>query len=132
MKQEHRRTWKCPECRSRQPRGDNTNTPVRHPTHLSTSDVTEAETTTVDDTGNVTIRSRKPQALEEDKYVTENTLRLILKQELSNLVEKKLKHLVTEQLTIMNKSIAEFRDSLEYINKQYEDMKIFWMRNLLQ
>ncbi|PZC81049.1 hypothetical protein B5X24_HaOG213389 [Helicoverpa armigera] len=29
IKREHRRAWRCPECRSRQPKGDNTNTPVR-------------------------------------------------------------------------------------------------------
>ncbi|VVD06041.1 unnamed protein product [Leptidea sinapis] len=29
MEKDHKRIWKCPECRNKLPKSDNTNTPVR-------------------------------------------------------------------------------------------------------
>lgn len=115
--------WKCPECRSKEPKTDNTNTPVRSTTNVSCSKLSCNDSI---EPSNITLRKKhsksSPEATSE-RYITVETLRDVLKQELANTI----KTLVSTQLNNINDQIAGFCDSLTFINVQYEELK-----NLLQ
>lgn len=129
MSQELRLTWKCPECHSKKPKTDNTNTPLRQPALTmpqSPVDVCGNEDTT-SDVSNVTVRARHRQQSQTtssgDGFVTENTLRKILKEELSSLIEENIKKTVSFQLRNINERIMEFTETVAFFNKQHEEMK---------
>lgn len=70
MGQEHKRNWKCPECCSKRPKADNTNTPVR--TAGSTCDNSEKSSRNDAAYGdmNVTVRSKTPKQSLEDSEMS--------------------------------------------------------------
>lgn len=130
MSQEIRQLWKCPECQSKQPKTDNSNTPLRHlpqPSRPGPGGDIELDAS-VSDVSNVTIRARHVQQsqsdLVNDCYVTEDSLRRILSEELSSMIEDKIKKLVSVHLNTINDRITEFNESIVYFNKQYEEMKV--------
>lgn len=94
MDQERKTNWICQECRSKQPKSDNSNTPVRTMNRPVTSDDDTRQK--LGEEGNVTIRTRKqcPKLDSDETYVTEDRLRAIFKQEITETI----KHLVSEQL----------------------------------
>ncbi|CAG5018742.1 unnamed protein product [Parnassius apollo] len=91
MNQEIRHSWKCPKCHSKQPKTDNTNSPLRQP--LQSTQPGRSNVSVLDETSceasNVTIRARQQsQAVPVDhRYVTEDSLRRILSEELSCMMK---------------------------------------------
>lgn len=129
MGQEQRLNWKCVECHSKLPKYDNTNTPLRQPTQSTQQGSSDGSypDDSKSDTGNVTLRARQQgqqsQTLSDCRYVTEDSLRRILVEELSHMIEGKINKLVTVQLKSINERISEFSESIAYFNKQYDEMK---------
>lgn len=129
MSQKSRREWKCPKCHSKQSKTDNTNTPLRQPPPLIQPGPSYGGNLddSVCDDSNVTVKVRPgPHSQTEpfdDRYVTEDSLRRILNEELSTMIEDKIKKLVTVQLRSINDRMAEFGESIAYFNKQYEEMR---------
>lgn len=61
MNLEHKRIWRCPECRSKQPKVDNTNTPMRAATSTASESLVDSATPSdLDMSYNITHR-RKPK-----------------------------------------------------------------------
>ncbi|CAG9560869.1 unnamed protein product [Danaus chrysippus] len=114
-----RNSWKCPKCSSKQPKMGNINTPIRSGlTNASCGNNFNNETSFVTTRK---IQSKSPLASESgmQNYITEEGFRYILKQELTATI----KDLVSAQLNNINEQIAEFCESLSFINKQYEEIK---------
>ncbi|XP_047033020.1 uncharacterized protein LOC124639625 [Helicoverpa zea] len=59
MDVEHKRIWRCPECRSKQPKADNTNTPIRAVTSPASETLVDFVTQPDSETSYITHR-RKP------------------------------------------------------------------------
>lgn len=136
-------TWKCPTCHSQLPKGDNTNTPVRTARLASpASERSIGSSSPSPSTTNVTLR--RPPSKHDDDSVTlgqksisrnvpaenlaynpnfEDKLRSIIKQELNNVLENKIKILVTAQLKHMSEQICEFKSSMDFYNAQFESLK---------
>lgn len=124
MDQQKRNNWKCPECCSKQPKTGNTQTPVR-------SAITSEMCSKVSDEDSpvsfVTTRKKHStsptpasmSSADGSNFLTENTLRDILKQELSSTIKK----LVTAQLESINEQIAGFSESMSFMNAKFEEMK---------
>lgn len=110
--------WMCPSCRLKQPRGDNTNTPVRG--SASTSSDTSPSS-------NVTLRRTQPssQSQTQELIAIENVKQL-MKEELDILLVKMEKNwskiLDNKSKEIFNE-INQIKDSLNFINNQYEELK---------
>lgn len=122
MDKEQKNTWRCPQCRSKQPKKDNSNTPV-HPASQPKSAVPPVIQDD-DPLRNVNTRARKgagPQLVEEP--VTQENIREILKQELPGILKNSLKELVSEQLHNINCQISDFSESLNFFNSQFEQLK---------
>ncbi|KAG7301979.1 hypothetical protein JYU34_013429 [Plutella xylostella] len=127
MELEHKRKWKCQECLSRRPKGDNSNTPAR----AVAASVCESPSATSNiATTNVTTRTkRNPTSSttntspDVENYVTETMLRDILKQELTGTFKQTIKEVVAVDLKAINDLISGFRDSLSFFNEQFESMR---------
>lgn len=117
MTAESRQCWKCPACRSAEPKKDNSNTPIRPAAQVP------------HELGNVTVRSvDKPDDLPEPGgTVTHTDMRTIIREEISNALNSMLKvtiaEVVSEKFQSLNDSISSIEASLNFINSQYEQMK---------
>lgn len=136
MDQDQKSTWKCPECHCKQSKTDNTNTPVRpvnNPSNANQPASNQLGSNTLltrnisPEACNVTLRKKKSEPLStpknSDQYVTESTLRDIIKQELTTALKSSINELVTDQLKRIQGEIAEFKVSFGFFNEYFEDFK---------
>ncbi|XP_022824501.1 uncharacterized protein LOC111357820 [Spodoptera litura] len=65
----------------------------------------------------------QPQLLEPSSPVTENKLREIVQQETCTTLNLKIKKIVAAELKSVIDTMNSFRNSLEFVNKKYEEMK---------
>lgn len=73
LKEEHKKSWKCQLCRSKEPKTDNKNTPVR--LYHNTEDfgtLFNQQTSTVDQ--NVTIRKKVPRYTEDNSTISDENV----------------------------------------------------------
>lgn len=114
--------WNCHECRSKIPKCDNSNTPVRTTSVLVSEDVEVLS--------NVVQQTRKESPPNIDKHargnrcncISSQTIREIFKTELK-LTMKQLRKENNTQHQQMNKLIGEFEKSLSYFNEEFEKFK---------
>lgn len=112
----YKNKWNCHECRSKVPKTDNSNTPVR-----ATSRAVASDEECIPDQGeetNVTMRTKKQHLKSDnnDPYLTEDMLRRILNQEMTEIITC----LVSQHLANLNHQISEFQESLSFFSKQYD------------
>jgi archaellum component FlaC len=115
MSVESKNVWRCLECKSKQPKLDNTNTPVRSTTQYVTVPAPDDESYSE---SNITLRKKST-------CVTDLGLKELFKAErlqTKAIVEASYKGL-SDQLKGINVQFTNFQESLTYINGQYEDLK---------
>lgn len=114
--------WLCPHCRSKQPKGDNSNIPVRPSTPTSMADVTF----------NVTRRKfnqARPEPLQTTGLSSESwrqEIRDIVREEIRGALQKTVGTLtstLTAKLKEMNEEIKEFKESMNFLNSEFEKLK---------
>lgn len=119
MGKDNRQCWKCPKCRSVEPKVGNINTPVNLQTRSS---------------DNVTMRGmNKPRRKSSDDIPDEDindsngNLRALIKEELdvvSRSLTSSFAELLTERLSKINETITSLESSLSHSNSLYEDLKV--------
>ncbi|CAH2085371.1 unnamed protein product [Euphydryas editha] len=116
MDSDSKKKWYCQECRSKIPKSDNTPVRVTNRPVGSANDCTS----NVEEENNVTLRVKKqrPKSDNSDPYVTEDTLRQIVKQEITEIIT----NLVSEHLANLNSQISGFQESLAFISNQYDSL----------
>ncbi|CAG9137991.1 unnamed protein product [Plutella xylostella] len=120
MTREHKANWKCDQCRSSQPKTDNSNTPLRPPTTVS------------QDVNNVTQRARPTAvaptsggAVSPSSSLSTKDLREVIREE----IRSALKSTLGEGASLVNKvdhiseKVSHFEASLAFYNSMYEEMK---------
>ncbi|XP_028160478.1 uncharacterized protein LOC114352911 [Ostrinia furnacalis] len=113
-----KRDWLCPECRTRRPRSDNSNTPVRPSTPSN-----------MNPDANVTVRRKKPQSLIEpagDTNVSRSELRTIIQEELRAVMRDftcELKSDWNRQLKAIRGEISGLTESIQFMNDSFESFK---------
>ncbi|CAH2097822.1 unnamed protein product [Euphydryas editha] len=124
MDQQLKSSWKCPECCSKQPKSGNTNTPVRA-SALCTDNGTMNSYVTTRRKQNGSPRSKSSSTPDDlcappgSNFITESSLRDILRQELSITIQD----MVSAQLKTINDQITGFRESMSFINEKFEEVK---------
>ncbi|CAK1595939.1 unnamed protein product [Parnassius mnemosyne] len=110
--------WNCQQCRSKLPKTGNSNTPVRITNHPIASK--EDSILSPSEESNVTtrIKNKCSKSGNSDSCVTEERLRMIIKQEITDTI----KSLVSEHLANLNLQVSGFQESLSFISKQYDDL----------
>ncbi|XP_069362050.1 putative leucine-rich repeat-containing protein DDB_G0290503 [Maniola hyperantus] len=119
--------WICPSCRSKQPKGDNTNTPVRGPAGAS------SETSP---SSNITFRRMQPSSMSQTQEdITLDNVKQLMKEEM-NILLSKMENNLTKTLDTktkeMFKEINEIKEAMSFINNQYEDLKKELQGRLIQ
>ncbi|XP_072945528.1 uncharacterized protein [Epargyreus clarus] len=121
MTREAKTQWKCSECKSKQPKTGNIDTPIRSASHSMIDDKGKSERPSED--SNVTVRRNRSV----DSHLTQEKFKEILKKELMTeievMFEKTLSRMVSNQLKDINSRFVELQESMTYISGQYEDLK---------
>ncbi|CAG9138687.1 unnamed protein product [Plutella xylostella] len=127
----HKLGWKCDECRCKQPKSDNTNTPARAE-GLSA----RAAPAPFAESGGSNVTQRTKQKSDSSKnaaFVTEDSLRLILsemiKTEIQSAVQESvsqsIKNCITTEFERIKKDLAmikELKESVEFFSSEYDRM----------
>lgn len=122
--QDIRRSWMCPNCMNKQPKGDNSNALARPSTPTGLADVTF----------NVTRRKvqNKPEPLSTGKrvepsdFVTRSDIQLIIREELRSAMSELvggLNSTLNARLSELNEKLDEFKESVIFLNDQFDTMK---------
>ncbi|CAB3224370.1 unnamed protein product [Arctia plantaginis] len=121
LDQDIKRSWSCPRCFSKQPKGGNIDLPVRPSIPTSTADVTF----------NVTRRKvqQRPESLQmttpHSDFVLRTELRELIREEMRNVVKECITDLnitLKENLQAMREQISSFKDSLNFMSDQYDNL----------
>lgn len=136
MSREQKGNWSCVECKSKQPKTGNINTPIRELKHTSVSEtragiqstgnenVTFRKTITRVPSGSVTTDSDNNEVNTTEKWdhfagtITERVLNAI-KIELPSMLTSVLQ----QELSSIKSEIQDFRTSMAFYNTAYEEMK---------
>lgn len=152
MSKEHKTAWKCEQCKAKQPKCGNMNTPVRgltNPDDEANLDVqqpttsgaanTDMLTCTHSDTENVTIRRGGSQLIcdnsvegslnytLEDTYCLEN-IRVIVREELRRVVDDRLTDVICKAVvdqigSSMNVKIAELNKRISTLEASIKELQ---------
>lgn len=131
MTSETKKEWDCPACRSKKPKGDNTNTPIRPAVAAVVSSAVSPTSSPAVPTSPLSVASspgctteqNSPESLKSHNFVTKDSLRDIIREEISSALRKALKEQVTDQLRDINHQITEITDSLSFFNQRFEEFK---------
>lgn len=134
LDQDRKKNWKCPLCYSKVRKTDNTNTPIQLRPTDSGAAKDDDDSISFRHSENITTRvkpkqqTQSPPCISEsssnDNYMTEDRFRVILKKELSEIMQHTIRSLVSEQLNHITGQFNELRESMTFFNKQYEEMKL--------
>ncbi|KAH9639128.1 hypothetical protein HF086_018196 [Spodoptera exigua] len=109
MHSDSKNTWKCPGCINKQPKLDNTNTPIRSAKPCSpTSSINNSSPT---DQSNITQRRKPSQCLPTNEEttrltdITSGSLREIIRQEINIALQDTIKGMIKEQF--VNSDVLE-------------------------
>lgn len=137
MRTEEKQSWICQYCRSKVPKADNTNTPIRSNqkpvksigNQRSSGISAPQESCNQDDGVNVTIR-RKDAKSHDISYEADNLypeaeqrLRTIIRSEFQETLQAMMEKLITKELQPINQILKEFRESVDFFNGKYEELK---------
>ncbi|XP_030025919.1 uncharacterized protein LOC115444322 [Manduca sexta] len=132
MSKEQKGAWKCPACRSMQPKTSCIDTPLRPPPRCndnkSTALAPGPDYATSPAYDNVTIRSKTRGTIEPPSCTLhcEETMRALIRQELKDVLSGYIDEHLKEPLQGI-KSIGEalqsIKESMEFINHKFEELK---------
>ncbi|KAL0859709.1 hypothetical protein ABMA27_010071 [Loxostege sticticalis] len=119
-----RRSWMCPNCLNKQPKGDNSNALVRPSTPTGLAEVTF----------NVTKRKvqTKPETLSTCKmmdpsdFVTRSDLQLTIREEIRSAMREfagVMNSTLNAKLSEINETLGELKESVSFLNDQFETIK---------
>lgn len=111
--------WMCPACTSRRPKGNSENTPVRNKDTLLGSD----QNVTKRSTKRVAVSSpetEKSSQLDEIREMVSETVRAEMREMLTQM-RTSLKSVLNSELKVIREEIADMKNSINFINSQYED-----------
>lgn len=107
--------WKCPECRTKQPKKDNTNTPV----HSSRRDRI-SEDLTID---SEKLETQTQGSCETTLECKTGDISQIVKREVSAAIRSELSTLFKSNFDPIKSQLDDLQESMKFISSQYEDFK---------
>lgn len=127
MRPEEKQSWICQCCRSKAPKADNTNTPIRQSQEPAMRDDNSKSS---DDQVNLTTKRKNTkkvnhscEALDALHPDMEETLRAIIRSEFQATLQLTMEKLIAKELQPVNKMIMEFRESVDFFSNKYEELK---------
>lgn len=112
----YKKTWVCPTCQSKKPKGDNSNTPVRAE-YIMNDDIPTSNVTT---RRGVLGSSHSPVI----ETLSLNNVKELIHDSMDNLldrIERKMTKIIEMKTNDIFKEVNDLKDSIHYLHKQYED-----------
>ncbi|CAK1596675.1 unnamed protein product [Parnassius mnemosyne] len=111
--------WMCPACTSRRPKGNSENTPVRNKNTLvgSEQNVTKRSTKRV---AVSSLNTEKSSQLNDIREMVSETVRAEMKEMLTQM-RTSIKSVLNSELKVIREEITDMKNSINFINSQYED-----------
>ena len=111
LKQPKKASWKCPDCKVLEKRGDNTNTPIRLQQQPESPPSTSPKSVTHPSShfDNIT--------MEELKSYIDNKLK-----EATQKILSSFRSTLTAEITSLNKTMEELRSSVAFVGSQYDQL----------
>ncbi|XP_052752645.1 uncharacterized protein LOC128201152 [Galleria mellonella] len=120
MTKEHKQAWVCPACRNKQPKGDNTNTPIRQGNLGNLNKSSDSE-----DSQSSYVTQRKKQSTSLYSH-SEDELRRLIKSEMRASLREELPDLIRpmleKELYPLKERLQDLQNTVQYISNQYEDL----------
>lgn len=119
--EEYKNNWECPSCRSKRPKFDNTNTPLRE----NSFGVTKKDKSP----SNITYRTNRPRIQSDDpgdNSSANNDIRKVVKEEISSTIgelQSTLIALFNNKTKELASKIDEISTSIIFFEQKYEDLK---------
>lgn len=113
---DYKTNWVCPTCRSKLPKGDNSNTPIR-----------STACTTYDDSppSNVTLRRTNAASMQSPEHLSLQMVKELIQKAMEDLVDR-LDRRITKLIEIKTAEIFTeingIKESIIYLNTQYDDI----------
>lgn len=127
MTKEHKQSWTCHGCRSKQPKCDNSNTPIR-PTN--TISIAQSNTSPADsDTSNITVRKKTKESSQAQSPTTavDPAIMLVIKNEIQSAVQDSVKSAIEtffseqfDQIKSELKKLNDIKESVEFLTAEYD------------
>lgn len=121
MSKDRKESWKCQECRNKERKGDNTDTPVR---------AARPDLSPDSDNSNVTVRrmekrtkSSQPMLNPDDKLDLMANIREIIREEVNTVIKETVKEIINDQMKSIRELVTDFQNSISFFNDQYEKFK---------
>lgn len=117
---EFKNNWVCPSCRAKQPKGDNTNTPVRQ----SSSSTQSSGITSP--SSNVTLRRPLVSTQNTSSTITLDKVKQLIHEEFKSFLvktEENLSKILEDKTREIFKEINSIKDSVNSVNRQCDDLK---------
>lgn len=118
MDNDAKTNWMCPNCRSKQPKGDNSNTLVRPSTPTGLAEAT------------FNITRRKVQNVmtssQNNDFVTRSDIQIIIREEMRAVMREfsnEINGNLNMRLRELNDQMTEFKDSLGFLSEQFDTLK---------
>ncbi|CAH0401661.1 unnamed protein product [Chilo suppressalis] len=123
IKQDAKLKWMCPNCRNKQPKGDNTNNYVRPSTPTGLADIT------------FNVARRKVQTKHDQvitsmgtssDYVTRTDIQLLIREEMRSVMREftcELTETITSRFKDITDQLSEFKDSLNFLSEHFDSLK---------
>lgn len=120
ISQEFKSTWVCPACRSKIPKGDNSNTPVRSTCTTSTTEISPTSNVTLRRTNlaNTSNQSVGNLSLENIKELIDEALDGML-----DKIERRLTKVVETKTSEIFAEMNDIKVSINYLNAQQDDIQ---------
>ncbi|CAH2210917.1 jg7572 [Pararge aegeria aegeria] len=124
MSTEHKLSWTCHGCRSKQPRSDNSNTPIR-PTNIAPAhpNISPAET----DTSNITRRKKTKEVSPILSSAIDPSIMNAIKFEIQSAVKNSVKAAIDsffsrefDQIKSELKKLNDLKESVEFLTSEYD------------
>ncbi|CAK1601133.1 unnamed protein product [Parnassius mnemosyne] len=116
MSDTQKASWQCPNCPSKQPRGDNTNTPVKQTASSSSSGTASSNVTTRKAT-KAAGESSIPQVLSSGALTSSAEIRDIINEALREWATG-----ICTQLNEIRSEVVSLKDSMSFFNEQFEQL----------
>lgn len=118
ISQDYKNSWVCPSCRSKLPKSDNSNTPIRG---------TGSTTDECSSVSNITFRRTNPVVnMEDGEELTLTAVKQLIQESMDSFIDKieqKIRKIVELKTKEIFKEVNDVKDSICYLNTQYEDIK---------
>lgn len=125
MDDQTRNSWLCPNCRNKQPKGDNPNISVRPSTPTGMAEITFNVTRRKVHNQNK-LELAQPTPSGSSDYVSRADIKMLIREEMQSVMSEfscDLKQTLNNRFREVSDQLSEFKESLGFLSEQFDTLK---------